>query len=65
MYIQVVDTISRHIVFQKQNPSPIDEVRSDTSGETTASDSGRGCSEDDIQLVQMPRVKGNVVTATK
>ncbi|XP_041359664.1 putative protocadherin beta-18 [Gigantopelta aegis] len=42
----------------KQNPSPIDDVRSDTSGETTASDSGRGCSEDDIQLVQIPRMKG-------
>ena len=37
---------------------PTDDHQSDTSGETTASDSGRGGSEEDIQLPPLPELTG-------
>lgn len=35
-----------------------EDFQSDTSGETTASDSGRGGSEEDIQLPPLPEMSG-------
>ncbi|XP_071088268.1 protocadherin-9-like [Haliotis cracherodii] len=45
--------------FRKGHGPPFSEdVRSDASGETTTSDSGRGGSEEDIQLPPLPDLKG-------
>ena len=38
--------------------APTDDHQSDTSGETTTSDSGRGGSEEDIQLPPLPELHG-------